>query len=160
MYYIHLRWFCLHLNNFYSHRLRPNQSIKGLSFFSCGYWDVSLLRVCLYALCIQAQIGHTTWVSPFGNPGVKGYWRLTRAYRSLSRPSSPLIAKASTKHPLLLFIHAWRESLRALKKNLNEFLSISWFLLSIELSLSWLLFRKIFEITMFIESNNHISAKI
>ena len=113
MYYIHPRWFCLRLNNFYSHRLRPNQSIKGLSFFSCGYWDVSLLRVCPFALCIQTKVGHTTWVSPFGNPGVKGYWRLTRAYRSLSRPSSPLIAKASTKHPLLLFIHAWRECLRA-----------------------------------------------
>ena len=29
------------------------------------------------------------WVVPFGNPGVKGHLRLTRAYRSLSRPSSP-----------------------------------------------------------------------
>ncbi len=29
------------------------------------------------------------WVVPFGNPGVKGYLHLTRAYRSLSRPSSP-----------------------------------------------------------------------
>ena len=30
-----------------------------------------------------------TWVVPFGNPRVKGYLRLTAAYRSLSRPSSP-----------------------------------------------------------------------
>ena len=29
------------------------------------------------------------WVVPFGNLGVKGYLHLTRAYRSLSRPSSP-----------------------------------------------------------------------
>ena len=29
------------------------------------------------------------WVVPFGNPRVKGYVRLTGAYRSLSRPSSP-----------------------------------------------------------------------
>ena len=30
------------------------------------------------------------WVVPFGNPRVKGYLHLTAAYRSLSRPSSPL----------------------------------------------------------------------
>ena len=29
------------------------------------------------------------WVVPFGNLGVKGHLRLTQAYRSLSRPSSP-----------------------------------------------------------------------
>ena len=29
------------------------------------------------------------WVVPFGNPRVNGYLRLTAAYRSLSRPSSP-----------------------------------------------------------------------
>ena len=29
------------------------------------------------------------WVVPFGNPGIKGYLLLPRAYRSLSRPSSP-----------------------------------------------------------------------
>ena len=38
-------------------------------------------------------------VVPFGNPGVKGHLRLTRAYRSLSRPSSPPGAKASTRRP-------------------------------------------------------------
>ena len=32
------------------------------------------------------------WVPPFGNPRVNGYLRLTVAYRSLSRPSSPLRA--------------------------------------------------------------------
>ena len=42
------------------------------------------------------------WVVPFGNPGVKGHLRLTRAYRSLSRPSSPPRAKASTRRPNLL----------------------------------------------------------
>ena len=34
------------------------------------------------------------WVSPFGNPGVNGYLLLTRAYRSLSRPSSAPDAKS------------------------------------------------------------------
>ena len=33
-------------------------------------------------------------VSPFGNPGVDGYLLLTRAYRSLSRPSSAPDAKS------------------------------------------------------------------
>ena len=42
------------------------------------------------------------WVVPFGNPGVKGYLHLTRAYRSLSRPSSPPRAKASTRRPNFL----------------------------------------------------------
>ena len=39
------------------------------------------------------------WVVPFGNPRVKGHLRLTAAYRSLSRPSSPPGAKASTRRP-------------------------------------------------------------
>ena len=42
------------------------------------------------------------WVVPFGNPGVRGHLHLTRAYRSLSRPSSPPRAKASTRRPNLL----------------------------------------------------------
>ncbi len=39
------------------------------------------------------------WVVPFGNPRVKGHLHLYAAYRSLSRPSSPLRAKASTIRP-------------------------------------------------------------
>ena len=31
----------------------------------------------------------TCWVVPFGNPWIKGYLHLPKAYRSLSRPSSP-----------------------------------------------------------------------
>ena len=42
------------------------------------------------------------WVVPFGNLGVKGHLRLTQAYRSLSRPSSPVRAKASAIRPFLL----------------------------------------------------------
>ena len=38
-------------------------------------------------------------VSPFGNPRIKAYSQLPMAYRSVSRPSSPLNAKASTKCP-------------------------------------------------------------
>ena len=36
------------------------------------------------------------WVAPFGHLRIKGYLHLPEAFRSLSRPSSPLRAKAST----------------------------------------------------------------
>ena len=39
-------------------------------------------------------------VAPFGNPRINGHLRLPAAYRSLSRPSSPPGAKASTVCPL------------------------------------------------------------
>ena len=39
------------------------------------------------------------WVAPFGDLRVKAYSRLASAYRRVSRPSSPLTAKASTKRP-------------------------------------------------------------
>src|SRR3954465_1778153 len=35
-------------------------------------------------------------VAPFGHPGITARLQLPQAYRSLSRPSSPLDAKAST----------------------------------------------------------------
>ena len=47
------------------------------------YW-----RMDAYSLCMR--------VSPFGNLRIDGYLRLPEAYRSLSRPSSALSAKAST----------------------------------------------------------------
>ena len=39
------------------------------------------------------------WVAPFGHPGIKAFWRLPQAFRSLTRPSSPLCAKAFAKRP-------------------------------------------------------------
>ena len=42
------------------------------------------------------------WVVPFGNPWINGYLHLPTAYRSLSRPSSPPRAKASTRRPNFL----------------------------------------------------------
>lgn len=38
-------------------------------------------------------------VAPFGYPRIKAYSQLPMAFRSVSRPSSPLGAKASTKCP-------------------------------------------------------------
>ena len=42
------------------------------------------------------------WVVPFGNPWIRGHLHLPTAYRSLSRPSSPPRAKASTRRPNFL----------------------------------------------------------
>ena len=42
------------------------------------------------------------WVVPFGNPRINGHLHLPAAYRSLSRPSSPPRAKASTRRPNFL----------------------------------------------------------
>ena len=42
------------------------------------------------------------WVVPFGNPRINGHLHLPEAYRSLSRPSSPPRAKASTRRPNFL----------------------------------------------------------
>ena len=54
-----------------------------------------------FRLCIQRMVtGHDSRrVSPFGHPRVEDCLRLTEAYRSLPRPSSPSRAKASTMHP-------------------------------------------------------------
>src|SRR3712207_8155229 len=41
-------------------------------------------------------------VSPFGHLRINAYVRLPEAYRSLSRPSSPVRAKASTVRPCSL----------------------------------------------------------
>ena len=48
-------------------------------------------------LCIQSRMTQKGRVSPFGNRGIKALCQLPHAYRRLSRPSSPIIAKASTR---------------------------------------------------------------
>ncbi len=52
------------------------------------------------------------WVVPFGNLWIKGHLHLPKAYRSLSRPSSPPRAKASAMRPFLLSLSI-RPHLRA-----------------------------------------------
>ena len=59
---------------------------------SSSYLDISVRWVCL-----PYGINLLVWVSPFGNLRIKAYSRLPTAYRSVSRPSSPLCTKASTK---------------------------------------------------------------
>ena len=51
---------------------------------------------------VQVDRSLSCQVSPFRNLRVKGYLLLTAAYRSLSRLSSALSAKASTLRPFLL----------------------------------------------------------
>ena len=60
----------------------------------------SSLRLPLYLNIDNYPSGN--WVVPFGNPWIKGYLLLPMAYRSLSRPSSPPRAKASTRRPNFL----------------------------------------------------------
>ena len=68
------------------------------SFSSSGYLDVSVHLVPLLQLCIHYRIltHYSKWVSPFGHLRICAHLQLPEAYRSLSRPSSALSAKAST----------------------------------------------------------------
>ncbi len=106
----------------HSFRARPSPrslaTTNGVSIdvLSSGYLDVSVPRVRFKPLfysrfdtCFQnsnmkppkrSHLSNSVrWVSPFGNPWIKGCSPLPTAYRSVPRPSSPLSAKASTEYP-------------------------------------------------------------
>ena len=68
-------------------------------FFSSGYLDVSVPRVGPSS----GAAPPVRRVPPFGHPRIYGHLRLPAAFRSLSRPSSPLRAKASPVRPFLTF---------------------------------------------------------
>ena len=79
-----------------------------VSFFSSGYLDVSVHRVPLHALsglcsysCMDTQ-GLPAWVPPFRHLRITVYLPLPAAFRSLSRLSSALSAKASALCPFSL----------------------------------------------------------
>ncbi len=70
-----------------------------VDFFSCGYLDVSVLRVRLRTLCIQMRIPDCSGEFPHSDiRGSKLACQLPTAFRRLPRPSSPVIAKASTTY--------------------------------------------------------------
>ena len=69
-------------------------------FSSSGYLDVSVHRVC--PPTSRGNWSSTSWVFPFGNLRITLNLPIPAAYRSLSRPSSPLRAKASPIRPSLL----------------------------------------------------------
>ncbi len=71
-------------------------------FSSSGYLDVSVHRVPFYNLCIQLQIHVNMWVPPFRHLRINAYLPLPVAFRSLSRLSSALSAKASALRSFLL----------------------------------------------------------
>ena len=64
-----------------------------LIFSSSAYLDVSVQRVGLSMMTLACR------VAPFGHPRINGYLHLPTAFRSLSRPSSPPRAKASSIRP-------------------------------------------------------------
>ena len=67
-----------------------------VDFSSSPYLDVSVQAVPHLRLFDSTQVDGVLLrrVSPFGNSGIKAYVRLPQTYRSLSRPSSALDAKA------------------------------------------------------------------
>ena len=67
-----------------------------VDFFSSPYLDVSVQAVPHLRLFDSTQADRVLLcrVSPFGNSGIIAYVQLPQTYRSLSRPSSALDAKA------------------------------------------------------------------
>ena len=67
-----------------------------VDFFSCSYLDVSVRRVRFTYLCIQYEMTQRAGFPHSEICGSKCVCSLPAAYRKLQRPSSPVIAKAST----------------------------------------------------------------
>ena len=69
----------------------------------CYFLFLCLLR-CFSSAGLRTMCGRSSTgrVSPFGNLRINLYLLIPEAYRSLSRPSSPLRAKASPVYPFLL----------------------------------------------------------
>ena len=67
-----------------------------VDFSSSPYLDVSVQAVPHVRLFCSTHVDRVLLcrVSPFGNSGIKAYVQLPQTYRSLSRPSSALDAKA------------------------------------------------------------------
>ena len=67
-----------------------------VDLFSCSYLDVSVRRVRFACLCIQHAMTQRAGFPHSEICGSKCVCSLPAAYRKLLRPSSPVIAKAST----------------------------------------------------------------
>ena len=96
------------------HKCRNNRGL-GCSPVARHYWGnhccflfLEVLR-CFSSLrqppAMQDDTSSKYRVVPFGNPRIKGYLHLPAAYRSLSRPSSPVRAQASTIRSYLLLLY-------------------------------------------------------
>ena len=84
----------------------------GSSPFARHYWGnhclfslpqgTKMFQFPWFASAYADSMSSTCWVVPFGNPRIRGHLHLPAAYRSLSRPSSLVRAKASSVRPFLL----------------------------------------------------------
>ena len=99
-----------------------NMDGLGCSPFARHYWGNHCLfsfpagtKMFQFPALASNKLDNTSsryWVVPFGNLWIKGHLHLPKAYRSLSRPSSPPRAKASAMRPSLLSLSI-RSHLRA-----------------------------------------------
>ena len=69
--------------------LATTQGVE-VSFLSSGYLDVSVPQLASRTLCIQVRVPahYHWWVSPFGDPGVKGW---SAPHPGLSQPPTSFI---------------------------------------------------------------------
>ena len=71
--------------------LFPGRSpLLGESFLFSLPAATKMFQFAAFASPNDKGIPHSWWVVPFGDPGLNGYLRLNRDFRSLSRPSSPV----------------------------------------------------------------------
>ena len=86
----------------------PKTSGLGSSLFARRYWGNLFWLLFLWVLRCFSSPGLSSfripehdfwWVAPFGHTWINAYLRLPMSFRSLSRPSSTLDAKASAVHP-------------------------------------------------------------
>ena len=69
-------------------------------FLSSGYLDVSVPQVRFnQPMYSVGNIALLRWVAPFGHSRIKDCSHLPVTFRRVPRPSSPLVAKASTRCP-------------------------------------------------------------
>ena len=96
-------------------------------FSSSGYLDVSVHRVPSVWLWIHHTVtGSASRVPPFRHPRIPACLRLPVAFRSLSRLSSALSAKASTLRPFLLNLRSAAPDIFYLQRPGSQDASPSW----------------------------------
>lgn len=88
-----------------------------ISFFSSGYWDVSLPRV-RSLVKTKVRTNNRSWVSPFGNLRVTG---CLAPYRRLSQPNRVLHRSFQSRHP------PYALTASPIRRPINHFLSVCFF---------------------------------
>ena len=71
-----------------------------VDFYSSGYLDVSIHRVCFHTLFIQAWILIAQWVSPFRDPRIEA---CLPAPRGLSQATTSFFGQLLPRHPPYAF---------------------------------------------------------